>query len=56
MNNNIPEKVLQDEVVKFISERHHTTAQHLIAHLPDLELEENEQQIIRDLIRMYERR
>ena len=54
MNNDIPRKVLQDEVVKFIAERHHTTAQYLIDHLSDLKLEENEAQIIRDLIQMYE--
>lgn len=54
MNNDIPGKVLQDEVVKFISERHHTTAQYLIDHLSDFELEENEARIIRDLIQMYE--
>ena len=54
MSNNISDKILQDEVVKYISERHHTTAQYLIAHLSDLELEENEVQIIQDLIRMYE--
>ena len=53
MNNNISDKILQDEVVKYISERHHTTAQYLITHLSDLELEENEVQIIHDLIRMY---
>ena len=54
MSNNISDKVLQDDVVKYISERHHTTVRYLIAHLSDLELEENEVQIIRDLIRMYE--
>ena len=54
MSNNISDKILQDEVVKYISERHHITAQHLITHLSDLELEENEVQIIQDLIRMYE--
>ena len=54
MNNNISDKILQDEVVKYISERHHTTAQYLITHLSDLKLEENEVQIIQDLIRMYE--
>lgn len=53
MSNNISDKILQDEVVKYISERHHTTAQYLIAHLSDFELEENEIQIIHDLIRMY---
>ena len=54
MSNNISDKVFQDEVVKYISERHHITARYLIAHLSDLELEENEVQIIQDLIRMYE--
>lgn len=54
MNKNISDKILEDEVVKYISERHHTTVQYLITHLSDLELEENEVQIIHDLIRMYE--
>lgn len=54
MSNNIPDKILQDEVMQYISERHHTTVQHLIVHFSNLELEENEVQIIRDLIRMYE--
>lgn len=51
MNKNIYDKILEDEVVKYISERHHTTAQYLVAHLSDLNLEENEIQI--DLMRMY---
>ena len=51
---NISDKILQDEVVQYISARHHTTASYLVAHLSDLELEENEIQIIQDLIRMYE--
>ena len=39
--------------MQYISERHHTTVQHLMTHLSEMKLEENEVQIIRDLIRMY---
>lgn len=53
MGNSVPNKILQDEVMQYISERHHTTVQHLMAHLSEMELEENEMRIIRDLIRMY---
>ena len=54
MSNDISDKILHDEVMQYISERHHTTAQHLITHLSEMKLEENEMQIIRDLMRMYE--
>lgn len=54
MSNNISDKILQDEVVQYISNRHHITATYLVGHLSDLELEENEIQIIHDLMRMYE--
>lgn len=54
MSNDISDKILQDEVMQYISERHNTTAQHLMAHLSEMKLEENEMRIIRDLIRMYE--
>lgn len=54
MSHNISDKILEDEVVMYISERHHTTAQYLIANLSDLDLEENEIQIIHELIKMYE--
>lgn len=53
MSNDISDKILQDEVMQYISERHHTTVQHLMAHLSEMELEDNEMQIIRDMIRMY---
>lgn len=54
IDRDISDKILQDEVVQYISARHHITASCLVAHLSDLELEENEIQIIQDLIRMYE--
>lgn len=47
------EPLLEDEVVRYISERHHTTAHHLLTHLADMKLEDNELQIIRDLMQMY---
>lgn len=53
MNTKNSDKLLQDEVVRYISERHHTTAQNLMAHLAEMKLEDNELQIIRDLIQMY---
>lgn len=53
MCSSISDRILQDEVLIYISERHHTTVRYLINHLYDLELEENEQQIIRDLIQAY---
>lgn len=54
MINGIPDEILQDEVVKYISERHHTTARYMMTHLSDVDLEENEIQIIRGLIQMYQ--
>lgn len=53
MSNSISDKILQDEVLVYISERHHTTVRYLLDHLSDLKLEENELQIIRDLIHTY---
>lgn len=47
------DQILQDELVQYLAVRHHTTTSHLMAHLSDIGLEENEVAIIQDLIQMY---
>lgn len=53
-----PEKLLYDEVVQYIAHRHHVTAGEVIDSFirdgrPKVDLENNEINILRDLIRMY---
>lgn len=48
------ERIRKEEVVQYISERYHVTVDYLLGHLSDLELEDNEIQIIRDLNHRYE--
>lgn len=54
---NIAAEILDDEVVQYIAHRHHATADDVIESIikgsPKVDLEENEKNIIRDLIRMY---
>lgn len=62
----LPDEILSDDVVQFISERHHTSAQSIIDSYAAqgaeqepqgkaaVSLEDNEVQIIHDLIDMYD--
>ncbi|MGM9697281.1 MAG: hypothetical protein ACI3Y0_01365 [Prevotella sp.] len=60
MDINIKNKkeVLDDEVIQYIAHRHHATADDVVSSCVaedcnKVNLEENEKNIIRDLIRMY---
>lgn len=53
MSHNLSDKMLKDEVVQYISKRYNVTAEYLITHFSDIDLEKNELQIICDLIQMY---
>jgi len=55
---NIEEQISQEEVVRYIADRHHQSVQDVISrflpaenHLQESALEENEKEIIRELIR-----
>lgn len=55
---NIKEEILDDEVIQYIAHRHHATADEVADSVTrgdcmKVNLEENEKNIIRDLIRMY---
>lgn len=54
---NITEDIKADEVIRYIAHRHHATAddviKSVIGNRPKVDLEENEINIIRDLMRMY---
>ena len=60
MDINIKNKkeVMDDEVIQYIAHRHHTTANDVVDSCVEgdcmkVNLEDNEKNIIRDLIRMY---
>lgn len=54
---NITEDIKADEVIRYIAHRHYATADDVIKSVigssPKVDLEENEINIIRDLMRMY---
>ena len=54
----ITEDLLNDEVIQYIAQRHHVTVDDVMDSFignghPKADLEDNEKNIIRDLIRMY---
>ena len=58
INTNIKKKLLDDEVIQYIAHRHHVTADDVVDSVIDgdrikVNLEDNENNIICDLIRMY---
>ena len=54
---NIAEAIFDDEAIQYIARRHHATSADvidtIINDIPRVELEDNEKNIIRDLISMY---
>ena len=58
INTNIKKELLDDEVIQYIAHRHHVTADDVVDSVIDgdrikVNLEDNENNIICDLIRMY---
>ena len=58
INTNIKKELLDDEVIQYIVHRHHVTADDVVDSVIDgdrikVNLEDNENNIICDLIRMY---
>ena len=58
INTNIKKELLDDEVIQYIDHRHHVTADDVVDSVIDgdrikVNLEDNENNIICDLIRMY---
>ena len=57
IHTDIEKELLNDEVIQYIASRHHVTATDVIETIinnhPEVDLEDNEKIIIRDLISMY---